>query len=213
MTILALEFSSPLRGVAVAVDGVVRAEVAEQGGRETHAFQLIERVLREAGLAREEVEGIAVGTGPGSYAGIRIAIAIAQGWGLARGVKLMGISSADGVAAQVTGLAQGEKFSIVIDAQRGEFFAARYHCTAVGPRLIRPFQLMAESDWSRPGETIFRPDMTAPDGRAGLPLPPSASALARLAAARGEHSNDSVLEPIYLRPAAFIKAPPSRFAF
>ena len=213
MKILALEFSSPLRGVAVAVEGVVRAEAAEQGGRETHAFQLIERVLREAGLAREAVEGIAVGTGPGSYAGIRIAIAIAQGWGLARGVKLMGVSSADGVATQVTGLAEGENFSIVIDAQRGEFFAARYQCTAAGPRLIQPFQLMAESDWSRPGETIFRPDMTAPDGRAGLPLPPSASALARLAAARAEQSDDSALEPIYLRPATFIKAPPSRFAF
>lgn len=213
MKILALEFSSPLRSVAVAVDGVVRAEAAEQGGRETHAFQLIDSVLREAGVAREEVEGIAVGTGPGSYAGIRIAIAIAQGWGLARGVKQMGISSADCMASQVTGLAEGENFSVVIDAQRGEFFGARYQFTVAGARLIRPFQLMAESDWSRPGETIFRPDMTAPDGRAGLPLPPSASALARLAAARAEQSDDSVLEPIYLRPAAFIKAPPSRFAF
>ena len=213
MKILALEFSSPLRSVAVAVDGVVRAEAAEQGGRETHAFKLIDSVLREAGLAREKVEGIAVGTGPGSYAGIRIAIAIAQGWGLARGVKQTGISSADCVASQVTGPAEGEEFSVVIDAQRGEFFGARYQFAAVGPRLIQPFQLMAESDWSRAGEVFFRPDVTMPDGRGGLLLPPTASALVRLASQRAEQFTDSIIEPIYLRPAAFIKAPPSRFAF
>ena len=212
MKILALEFSSPVRSVAVAVDGAVRAEAAEQGGREMHAFRLIASVLQESGVAREEVEVIAVGTGPGSFAGIRIAIAIAQGWALARAVKQIGISSADVAAAQVTGLAEGQHFSIVTDAQRGEFFGARYQFSASGSRLVRPFQLMMDSDWSRAEEMIFRPDLIAPDGRAGQPCPPTASALARLAA-RVELWNDAVLEPVYLRPAAFLKAPPTRFAF
>ena len=212
MKILALEFSSPVRSVAVAVDGAVRAEAAEQGGREMHAFRLIASVLQESGVAREEVEVIAVGTGPGSFAGIRIAIAIAQGWGLARAVKQIGLSSADVAAAQVTGLAEGQHFSIVTDAQRGEFFGARYQFSASGSRLVRPFQLMMDSDWSRAEEMIFRPDLIAPDGHAGQPCPPTASALVRLAARAGSFNN-SALEPVYLRPATFIKAPPTRFAF
>ena len=212
MKILALEFSSPVRSVAVSVDGLVRADAAEQGGRGMHAFRLIESVLLESGVVREEIEAIAVGTGPGSYAGIRIAIAIAQGWGLARAVKQIGISSAEVAAGQVTGLAEGQHFHIVIDAQRGEFFGARYQFRAGGSRLVLPFQLMTEHDWSRADEMVFRPDLTAPGGPAGQPFPPTASALARLAA-RVEPCNGSALEPVYLRPAAFLKAPLSRLAF
>src|SRR5688572_14539151 len=118
MKILALEFSSPVRGVAVAVDGEVCGQASEQGGRSMHPFHLIDTALRESGLRRDEIECIAVGTGPGSYAGIRIAIAIAQGWQLARGIKLLGISSADSLAEQVAERGTDKFFSIGIDAQR-----------------------------------------------------------------------------------------------
>ncbi len=60
------------------------------------------------------------GWGRVSYAGIRVALAIAQGWQLATGVKLLGVGSVECVAAQ----AQLEKLfgrvNVVIDAQRGE---------------------------------------------------------------------------------------------
>jgi len=96
MTILALEFSSERRSVALARDGIVLSEAVEQtGGRATNALGLIESALATAGLSRDEIEVIAVGLGPGSYTGIRAAIAVAQGWQLARGVKLLGISSAE----------------------------------------------------------------------------------------------------------------------
>ena len=68
---------------------------------------MIESALRQAGLEREEIECIAVGLGPGSYTGIRAAIALAQGWQLARGVKLLGVSSAECLATQ----AQAELFT------------------------------------------------------------------------------------------------------
>src|ERR1035437_6117737 len=95
MTILALEFSSEQRSVALARDGVVLAEACELGGGDTKAVAVIEKVLAAAKIAREEIEMIVVGLGPGSYTGIRAAIAVAQGWQLARGVKLLGISSAE----------------------------------------------------------------------------------------------------------------------
>ena len=61
---------------------------------------MIEKVLAAAKIEREEIEVLAVGLGPGSYTGIRVAISIAQGWQLARGVKLLGIGSAECLAAQ-----------------------------------------------------------------------------------------------------------------
>jgi len=68
---------------------------------------------------------LAVGLGPGSYTGIRVALSIAQGWQLAGGVKLLGLSSVECVAAQ----AQAEKISgrvnVLIDAQRNDFIWRR----------------------------------------------------------------------------------------
>src|SRR5215469_7437488 len=93
MTILALEFSSEQRSVAVARDGTVLNETVETGGRGTAAFAMIEKVLTVAKIEREQIQAIAVGLGPGSYTGIRAAIALSEGWKLARGIALTGVSS------------------------------------------------------------------------------------------------------------------------
>ena len=90
MKILALEFSSPVRSVSVAVEGTVRGQAADQGGRETHAFAMIDSALQSAGVSRHDIECVAVGLGPGSYAGIRIAIAASLGLELSTGGKLLG---------------------------------------------------------------------------------------------------------------------------
>src|SRR5580765_7642553 len=106
MKILALEFSSPQRSVAVA-EAHVSCEAIETGAPGINTLGMIENVLLEAKLEREQIECLVVGLGPGSYTGIRTAIALAQGWQLARDVKLLGISSAQCVAAQ----AQAEGFT------------------------------------------------------------------------------------------------------
>jgi tRNA threonylcarbamoyladenosine biosynthesis protein TsaB len=120
MTILAFEFSSEQRSVALARDGIVLSGAMEAGGyRVTNAFGLIEKVLATAKMSRAEIEAIAVGLGPGSYTGIRAAIAIAQGWQLATGVKLLGVSSAEALAAQAQAAKIFGRVNVVIDAQRG----------------------------------------------------------------------------------------------
>ena len=146
MTILALEFSSAQRSVALARDGRVLASAMEAGGyRVTNAFALIEQVLASAKVARGDIGVIAVGLGPGSYTGIRAAIAIAQGWQLAAGVKLLGVGSADCLAAQ----AQAEKIfgrvNGVIDAQRGEFYLAGWEISAAACAEISPLQIVPAS--------------------------------------------------------------------
>src|SRR5436309_3367594 len=99
MKILALEFSSDLRSVAVVQGGHVRGRAEESGARARRGVSLMEAALREARLEREQVECVAVGLGPGSYTGIRSAIALAQGWQLAREIRSIGISSVDCLAA------------------------------------------------------------------------------------------------------------------
>ena len=134
MKILAIEFSTAQRSVAVVLDGQVRGRTQETGTRETRALSLIETALNAAGLERENIDCLAVGLGPGSYTGIRCAIALAQGWQLARGTKILGISSVESLAAQ----AQMERIhghvNILVDAQRSEFYLARYEVSAAGYR-------------------------------------------------------------------------------
>jgi tRNA threonylcarbamoyladenosine biosynthesis protein TsaB len=220
MTILALEFSSGQRSVAVvrrrAGDALfVASEVVETGSGGTRALGMIEDALRAAGLEREQIEVLAIGLGPGSYTGIRVALSVAQGWQLASrhgGMKLLGISSAECVAAQ----AQAEKISgrvcVVIDAQRNEFYLAAYEISAAVRREIEPLRILTLAEVeSRAGakEILIGPEVTRwfPNGRMVFPR---AAMLGQLALNRNDFVAGDKLEPIYLRETNFVKAPPSR---
>ena len=207
MTILAFEFSSARRSAALARDGVVLAEAAETGGyRVTNAFGLAEQVLAEAKVSREEIEVIAVGLGPGSYTGIRAAIALAQGWQLARGTKLLGISSAECLAAQAQAENIFGRVNVVIDAQRGEFYLATWEISERTRQEISPLKITAAAEIAAlksAGETCVGPELEPA-------LFPSAAMLARLAAGRTDFFAGEKLAPVYLRETAFVKAAAAR---
>jgi tRNA threonylcarbamoyl adenosine modification protein YeaZ len=212
MTILALEFSSSQRSVAVARSGRMLAEASEVGGRGTNAFAMIGKVLASAKIGRAEIECLAVGLGPGSYTGIRVALSIAQGWQLAVGVKLLGISSADCLAAQ----AQAEKIfgrvNVVIDAQRREFCLAAYEISAESLKEVWPLKIVSAAEvgsLASAEEILIGPDVTRWFA-AGKILFPHAAMLATLAAQRTDFVAGEQLEPIYLRETNFVKAPPAR---
>jgi tRNA threonylcarbamoyladenosine biosynthesis protein TsaB len=216
MTILALEFSSSQRSVAVvrgragAAASVV-SEVVETGAGGTRAFAMIQSALREAQLEREQIEVLAIGLGPGSYTGIRIALSIAQGWQLASrgGLKLLGVSSAECLAAQ----AQAEKIpgrvNVVIDAQRNEFYLAAYEISTGGWKEIAPLRILTRPEVeSRAGakEILIGPEVARwfPNGRRVFPR---AAMLGQLALNRNDFVAGDRLEPIYLRETNFVKAP------
>jgi tRNA threonylcarbamoyladenosine biosynthesis protein TsaB len=215
MKILAVEFSSQERSAAVVQGGgeaspVVLGRAVESGRH--RALGLVEDALRQAHCEREEIETIAVGLGPGSYTGIRGAIALAQGWQLGRGVNVIGLSSVECLAAG----AEREKIfgpvNIIIDAQREEFYLARYE---IGPGVWRETKAlrlasMAEiEEIVRRGEQVLGPGVTTwfPSARN---LYPDAAILGRLASSRRDFVPGEKLEPIYLRETAFKKAKPSR---
>jgi tRNA threonylcarbamoyladenosine biosynthesis protein TsaB len=212
MTILALEFSSPQRSVAVARGGNLLAETSETGGRNTAAFGMIEKVLAEAKIQREQIEALCIGLGPGSYTGIRAAISIAQGWQLARGTKLLGVGSAGAIAAQARAEKISGRVNVVIDAQRGEFYLAVYEISADGFQEIEPLKILPLAEvQSRAdaGEILAGPEVTKwfPHGRI---IFPRAAMLAKLAAGRSDFVAGERLEPVYLRETEFVKAPPGR---
>ena len=208
MTILALEFSSSQRSVAIARDCRVLAEASEVGERSTNAFGLIENLLAKAKIRREEIECLAVGVGPGSYTGIRVALAIAQGWQLACGVKLLGIGGVECLSAQ----AQTEKIfgrvNVVIDAQRGEFYCAAYQVAPEGIEQIEPLKIVSAMEVKSrldAGERLVGPEVARwfPNGKT---LFPQAAVLAKLAALGSDFKAGETLEPVYLRTTNFVKA-------
>jgi tRNA threonylcarbamoyladenosine biosynthesis protein TsaB len=212
MTILAIEFSSEQRSVAVVVDGEVRARAEETGGRTARAFALIERALAEAKLEREQIECLATGLGPGSYAGIRAAIALAQGWQIACSIRLLGISSVECLAAQAQAAKLHGRINVLLDAQRGEFYFAAYEIDAAQRRVIIPLHLATADEAQAKtddGEILVEPHVLSrfPRGRV---MHPDAAILGKLAAARTDFVDGDKLEPIYLRETAFVKAPPPR---
>jgi tRNA threonylcarbamoyladenosine biosynthesis protein TsaB len=212
MTILALEFSSLQRSVAVASGGNVLAEAVETGGRNTAAFGMIEKILAESKIGREEVEVIAVGLGPGSYTGIRAAIAIAQGWQLARGTQLLGVGSVEAIAVQARAEKVSGRVNVVVDAQRGEFYLAVYEISADGFQEIEPLKILQRAEiQSRAdaGEILAGPEVAKwfPNGRI---IFPRAAILAKLAAGRSDFVVGEKLEPVYLRETEFVKAPLGR---
>lgn len=205
MTILALEFSSEQRSVAVSANGEVLNEAAETGGRGTAAFAMIDRVLAGAKLERETIQAIAVGLGPGSYTGIRAAIALAEGWKLARDISVTGISSVEAIVA----VAQTERVfgpvSVVVNAQREEFYCATYDITGTGWTEIAPLKILSrEAALSvSQGRGIIGPE--APKFPGGRLIFPSAAAVAKLAASRNDFQEAEQLEPIYLRETTFTR--------
>jgi tRNA threonylcarbamoyl adenosine modification protein YeaZ len=213
MKILAIEFSSSRRSVAVlslAASGrlVAAGEAIESGGRTTRAIGMIEAALDQAQIEREQIDRLAIGLGPGSYHGIRTAIALAQGWQLARKVEAVGVGSAEVLAEQARIDGLRGTIDVVIDAQRNEFYVGRYsldqeHFTEIEPLRLATQQAI-ESRLSQ-GAVAVGPDLTRTFAKTQA-MSPTAAALARLAVTRVPISGAEKLEPIYLRETSFVKA-------
>jgi len=212
MKILALEFSSGQRTVAVGDSGRVYARALDDGGQRHGGFAAIDEVLREAGLEREQIECVTIGLGPGSYNGIRSAIAIAQGWELALATRLRGINSAEAIAHEAHLAKLLGDVNVVIDGQRGEFYLGRYTIDAGGFQERVPLRIATMDEvkaLAQSNEIIVGPEVNKWFAE-GSQLFPSASGLALLAAQRTDFTRGEKLEPIYLREVNFVKAPPPR---
>lgn len=214
MKILALEFSSLRRAVAIVeVTGqkaTILAQAADQDFRGKPGPSLVDHAMRACKLAPPEIDRIALGLGPGSYTGIRSALAIAQGWQLGRGLPVIGISTADLLAEQCARAGGAGNIQIIIDAQRKEVYSAIYHLADGRPERVRPLEIIPQDALHlAPDTRMFGPEAARLHPQAAE-LFPDAVLLAELAAREQPHGPAESLTPIYLRPTTFVKAPPPR---
>ena len=179
--------------------------------RPAHAAELmpaVQRAMDESGLAFGDLDAIAVGRGPGSYTGLRIGVATARALAQALGVPLRPVSS---LAALAAGIEAPLRLAL-IDAKRGELFAALYED---GEARWPPFVERPEAVAERVRAESLTP-LAAGDGSlrfaqlleaAGIEVAPGGSRLhvvralhlCRLAADTPEAAPETVL-PDYLRP-------------
>ena len=217
MNILAFEFSSTHRSVAVAdtdAAGVARvlAMESETGGRSINALAMVERALQRAQLEREQIDCLAVSLGPGSNMGVRISISLAQGWQLALRTPVLDVSSADCLAAQAHRAGWLGRVAVVVDAQRHEIYLGLYDLDTAGWRAAEPLRIIPIAEATALDSRVdhwIGPEATRwfPRGRV---LHADAATVAMLAAGRTDFIPAAQLEPVYLRAIEFVKAPPPR---
>lgn len=103
--ILAFDTSGPHCAAAVLIgDRIVASRCEEMGrGQAERLFPMLEEVLGEAGIAWKDLDAIGVGTGPGNFTGIRIAVSAARGLALSLEIPAVGVSLFDALACGASG--------------------------------------------------------------------------------------------------------------
>jgi tRNA threonylcarbamoyladenosine biosynthesis protein TsaB len=220
MKILALDFSAMIRSAAVFDTESPELDPLRAGQRvawaapaqPAHPTTLAGRALAAAGISPESIDRLAIGLGPGSYTGIRMAIAFAQGWQWARPVEVIGVSSALCLAHQMKDRGHLGQLQIAMDAQRNEFCLAQYLITPTTVQEVAPMILIPAARLSakvQAGEIVAGPDLSERFSGA-IELNPDASCLARLGSESKKSISADRLQPIYLRLAQFARAPKPR---
>jgi tRNA threonylcarbamoyladenosine biosynthesis protein TsaB len=144
--VLGIETSTTSVSVALVEAGQVILERAHDRPKQSaeRLLPLIAELLSEAGWPRTSLDRLGVSVGPGSFTGVRVGIACAQGLSLGLGVPLVGVSSLRVMARAVPASLPGVRCA-VLDARRAEVFVAGY---AAGPRAVQvlaPLALSASS--------------------------------------------------------------------
>jgi tRNA threonylcarbamoyladenosine biosynthesis protein TsaB len=183
-------------------------------GRPLHSTRLLAEVEQAAAAVGgwEQVDLIGVGLGPGSFTGLRIGLATARGLATAMGLPPAGVCTLDAIGRAMGEAGRGGERLAVLDARRGEVFAALY--AADGERLWDPLVCKPEQLGERLDE-LSRTPWAAGSGalrfphelvRRGVEIPDDADPVHRVAArhicalAAAGSGDAEPLAPIYLRP-------------
>jgi tRNA threonylcarbamoyladenosine biosynthesis protein TsaB len=187
--ILAIDTATEVATSALVEDGEV---LGERSSRASTVLEDVDALLRQGGRHAGDVDAVAVGTGPGSFTGVRIGLATVRGLALALGVPAAGVSTLDALAAGAPGAVP------VVDAKRREVFVL----VDGEPRCLAPADVAVEPGTTCVGDGArrYRELLEA----AGAIVPPDDSELhlprARFHATLAkEFGPAELVEPIYLR--------------
>jgi tRNA threonylcarbamoyl adenosine modification protein YeaZ len=187
--ILAFDTATSVATSALVLDGAVLGE------RESRPLRILEdaqALIDEARLELEGVDAIAVGTGPGSYTGLRIGLVTARALSLSLGAPVAGVSTLDALEAGAPGAVP------VIDGRRGEVFTLQHGV----PVVLRPSDLELKVDRTLVGDgaVLYRSELEA----RGAAIPPDDDPrhvpwARHTAALAHDFGPPDGAEPIYLR--------------
>lgn len=137
---LGLDTSTAMGSVAVWCGGLAAEESLRiQGAHSERVLPSVHHLLAAVGVSPHEVSILVVGSGPGSFTGVRIAAALAKGWSMARATSLFAYPS---LLAVVAGTGAGGPVCAMFDARRGQVYAACYEIRPEEPR-----ELLASGVW------------------------------------------------------------------
>ena len=160
MNLLGIETSSAIGSVALATpSGVVVREIATPREQTSEIIALTDELLAAAGLGLADLSGIALGRGPGSFTGLRVSVAVAQGLSTVSGVPLLPVSSLLCVAERAWREQGCRRTLVCIDAHMGQVYwaLAERHggvvATAGAERLGLPAEVEPPrgADWCAAG--------------------------------------------------------------
>jgi tRNA threonylcarbamoyladenosine biosynthesis protein TsaB len=213
--ILAFDASAAACSVAIRANGdsVAWRDAPMARGHAETLMPLVMATMAEAGLAFDALARIAVGVGPGSFTGIRIALAAARGIGLAASRPVVGIDSFSAMAAAIgPSTLAGRSLLVIVDSKRVELFGQYFdadHCPLGDPLMLPPAGILQH----RPAGALLIAGDAAGQFPPGLDISrakaagrPDARDIARLA-----EQGRVLLEPrpLYLR-AADVTLPAAR---
>jgi tRNA threonylcarbamoyladenosine biosynthesis protein TsaB len=230
--VLGLDTSTQIASLAIVARGQVAGSISRPLNSHGAALPgVVDELLSASGFKIRDLGAIAVGIGPGSFTGLRIGISYAKGIAMASGCAIAGVPAFDAMALALlernnigAGTELGRLVSVVVDARKGEVYAALYRVVADGvEKLSEELVITLEHLASRINEDVtFVGDSRAKDaavllGKQGHKvavfetgaLDLRGVALAAIGAARfarGEMDRAAGLEPLYIRtPEATFK--------
>jgi tRNA threonylcarbamoyladenosine biosynthesis protein TsaB len=158
MITLALDASTYRGTVAVLEQDrvVVQGTVAMRGRDAERLMPAVDEALRGAGTSLKSVQRVVCGSGPGSFTSLRIAASLAKGIAVGRGIPLYAVSSlALIVAGNVSDGPRGaRRYLAVLDALRGESYAAEFEHEAGVVRQVGDLRLVPSLEVETLGESI-----------------------------------------------------------
>ena len=193
--ILGFDTSAAHCAAALLSDGRIVAERFEamEKGQAERLMPMLEAVLAEAGLAWADLTALAVGTGPGNFTGVRIAVAAARGLALSLGVPAIGVTRLEALAHGLP-----RPVTVIEDARRGEIYVQAFTAAGAGPA-----GLCRMGDIAHPAGAVTG---SAAGAGALPPAMPLHHAIVRIAAGRQGEAQPRPA-PFYLRGAD--AAPPA----